>query len=141
MIPVLLVEDNPADVLIARIALSESGIPCEVHVAADGSEALDFLHRRGQFKDAPKPRLIILDWNLPKVSGGEVLATLKSDRDLHLIPVVIYSSSAARPDVDRGYDLRANCWVVKAIDLDTQLKNIAGLMSFWFNTAEVPCAG
>lgn len=134
---ILLIEDAPSDArLIERFATERPGY--RVHVVGSGHEALDFLYRRGRFAAAPFPRLIILDWNLPGTSGGELLECIKEDSRLHSIPVVILSSSSADESVLEAYNLHANCWVVKSLELEDQARRIRSLVDFWSRTAELP---
>jgi CheY-like chemotaxis protein len=110
---VLLVEDDPGDVLLAREAFEQSPLPCCLHVASDGEVALGFVRRSGPYADAPRPALILLDLNLPGLSGLEVLAELKDDKDLRIIPVVILTTSEAPEDILRSFRLHANAYITK----------------------------
>lgn len=132
-IKLLLVEDNPADVVLTQESLEETKILHELHVVKDGVEAMDFLNHRGEFPESPRPDLILLDLNLPRMDGREVLAAVKADPDLKRIPVVILTSSQAEEDVLRSYDLHANAYVTKPVDLSGFGKIIQGLEDFWFS--------
>jgi len=137
-IEVLLVEDNPGDVRLTREALKEGKVRNHLHVAADGVEALAFLRREGPHGDAPRPDLILLDLNLPRKSGREVLEEIKADPSLRLIPVVILSSSEAEQDILRAYDLHANCYVTKPVDLDRFITVVKSIEDFWFTIVKLP---
>ena len=113
---VLLVEDDPGDVLLTRDSFDDCHLGLNLHVASDGEEALSFLHRAGEFAGVPRPALILLDLNLPRRGGLEVLAELKADDDLRAIPVVVLTTSQAEADIVRSYELHANAYVIKPID-------------------------
>lgn len=138
MIEILLVEDSPTDVLIAREALSEAKIINEIHVAEDGVEALDFLNQRGKFASAPRPDLILLDLNLPRKNGREVLAEIKADESLKQIPVVVLTTSSAEEDVLKSYNLHANCYVVKPVEFNSFVKAVQSIQQFWFSVVTLP---
>ena len=135
---VLLIEDNPGDVVITRAALLECGISVELHVARDGVDAIRFLRKTAGFEQAPTPDLIILDWQLPFRGGASVLEEIKNDPSLAQLPVVIYSSSDARPDVRSGYNLGGNCWVTKRENLSAQFSALADIARFWSKVARRP---
>ena len=137
-IEILLVEDSPADVLIAREALSDSKILNTLHVAEDGMEAMDFLYQRGKFASAPRPDLILLDLNLPRKNGREVLAEIKADDALKYIPVVVMTTSNAEEDVLRSYNLHANCYVVKPIEFENFVRAVKSIENFWFSVVTLP---
>jgi two-component system, chemotaxis family, response regulator Rcp1 len=137
-VEILLVEDSPGDVDLTVEALSESGARCRVSVAADGVEAMQFLRREGRFAGAPVPALILLDMNLPKKSGREVLAEVKSDPKLRHIPVVILTTSRAERDVLDAYALHANCYITKPVDLDRFLAVVRSIQDFWLSTVALP---
>ncbi len=139
-IEILLVEDSPADVLIAREALAEAKLLNEIHVAEDGVEAMDFLHKRGKFQDAPVPDLILLDLNLPRKNGREVLEEIKADDRLKHIPVVVLTTSSAEEDILRSYNLHANCYVVKPVEFDSFVKAVQSIQHFWFSVVTLPSA-
>ena len=130
-VQILLVEDSPSDVAMTVAALREGHIANDMHVAADGETAMDFLHRRGEFGDAPRPDLILLDLNLPKRDGREVLAEVKADEKLRAIPVVVLTTSAADSDVLRSYKLHANSYVMKPVGFEEFLSAIQEIEAFW----------
>jgi len=134
------VEDNIGDVRLVAEALKEAGWVHQIVVACDGVAALDYLHRRGRYIDASRPDLILLDLNLPKKSGLEVLAEIKSDTRLVHIPVVVFTTSSSPLDISRAYGLHASCYVTKPADLDDLFHVIAIIAKFWLNTAELPQA-
>jgi CheY-like chemotaxis protein len=131
---ILLVEDNPADVRLAREAFRTSKLQSVLSVVKDGVEAMDFLHKTGSYVDAAKPDLIFLDLNLPRKDGREVLAEIKGDAELKRIPVVILTTSRADRDVTASYNLNANCYVVKPADLDQFFEVIHSAEQFWLTT-------
>lgn len=137
-IEILLVEDSPADVLIAREALTEAKLINTIHVAEDGVQAMQFLHREGPFASAPRPDLILLDLNLPRKNGREVLAEIKADPDLKSIPVVVLTTSKAEEDILRSYNLHANCYVVKPVEFDSFVKAVQSIHQFWFSVVTLP---
>ncbi len=137
-IEILLVEDNPGDVRLTREALRDGKIVNNLYVAVDGVEALAFLRREGKFKDAVRPELILLDLNLPKKDGREVLAEIKADNDLKRIPVVILTSSEAEQDIIRSYNLHANCYVTKPVDLDQFITVVKSIEHFWLKVVKLP---
>jgi chemotaxis family two-component system response regulator Rcp1 len=130
-IEILLVEDNPGDVRLTQEALRDAKVQNTLHVASDGIEATSFLWRQGKYADAPRPDLILLDLNLPKKGGREVLAEIKLDPSLKSIPVVVLTTSAAEEDILRSYQLHANCYITKPVDLDQFLKVVKSIDSFW----------
>ncbi len=134
----LLAEDNPGDVRLTQEALRESKIRNNLNVVPDGMEAMEFLRRQGKYADAPAPDVVLLDLNLPKKDGREVLAEIKSDPKLKRIPVVIITSSEAEQDILRTYDLHANCYVTKPVDLDQFIKVIQSIESFWLTIVKLP---
>lgn len=137
-VQLLLVEDNPGDVEITRVALREGKIATDLHVALDGQQAVDFMRRTNGFEDAPRPDLVLLDLNLPRLSGRDVLATIKEDDELKPIPVVIMSSSNSERDVEDTYRMHANCYVQKPFDLDHFTQVVGALKGFWFSMATLP---
>jgi two-component system, chemotaxis family, response regulator Rcp1 len=139
-IEILLVEDNPGDVRLAVEALRDGKVANRLHIVEDGVEAISFLRREGRYADVPRPDLILLDLNLPRKDGREVLAEIKQDADLKRIPVVILTSSAAEQDVVQAYNLYANCYIVKPIDLDQFLKVVRSIEDFWLIVATLPQA-
>ncbi len=139
-IEILLVEDNPADVRLTFEALKDGKISNGMHVAKDGVEALDFLFRRGAFAEVPRPDLILLDLNLPKKDGREVLAEIKADPDLKRIPVVVLTTSGAEDDIIRSYNLHANCYVTKPVDLEQFMEVVRTIEDFWLTIVSLPKA-
>ncbi|MCE9614218.1 MAG: response regulator [Lentisphaerae bacterium] len=140
-IRILLVEDNPGDVQLTREALRENKVMNELYVARDGEEALRFLRREDTFATAPRPELILLDLNLPRKDGREVLADIKSDPDLRRIPVVVLTTSKAESDIIRSYDLHVNCYVTKPLNLDRFMDVVREIKTFWLSIVELPPAG
>jgi two-component system response regulator len=137
-INILLVEDNPGDVLLAQIAFEKSKFVVNVQVATDGEEALDYLYKKGKFAGSDTPDLILLDLNLPAKSGSEVLADLKSDEELKVIPVIILTTSQAEWDIIQCYKLHANCFVNKPFGFDSFDMVVACIEDFWFNIVRLP---
>lgn len=137
-IDLLLVEDNAGDVRLTQEALKEGPVHVTLHVARDGEEALDFLFQRGKFVDAPRPDLILLDLNLPRKNGREVLSEIKSNLDLRSIPVVVMTTSKAKQDIERAYTLNANCYISKPMELDHFLSVIQSIEDFWLTKATLP---
>jgi len=137
-IEILLVEDNPGDVLLTQEALRDDKLRVKLNVVGDGEEAMDFLLRRGAHSLAPRPDLILLDLNLPKKDGREVLAEIKNSATLKTIPVVILTTSQAEEDILRAYSLNANCYVQKPIDLEQFIKVVRSIESFWFTVVKLP---
>ena len=135
---VLLVEDNPGDVRLTEEAFAEGELDTEIHVVTDGIEALDFLYRRGDYEDAPRPQIVLLDLNLPRKNGDEVLAELKDDPDLSHIPVIVLTSSEAETDVVRSYELNANAYLTKPVDPETFIEEIRTLERFWLSIVRLP---
>lgn len=135
---ILLVEDNSADVRLTREALREGKLHNKLHVATDGVDAMAFLRREGPYADAVRPDLILLDLNLPKKDGREVLEDIKADASLRSIPVVILTSSKAEQDILRAYDLHANCYVTKPVDLDQFIHVVKSIEQFWFAIVKLP---
>jgi chemotaxis family two-component system response regulator Rcp1 len=140
-IEILLVEDNPADVRLTVESLKEGKVCNILHVVEDGEEAISFLQKKGKYADKPRPDLIILDLNLPKKSGHEVLAEIKGDDKLRRIPVVVLSASKAEEDIHRSYGLHANCYITKPVDLDQFIHVIKTVNSFWFSVVKLPPHG
>ncbi|MGD9200173.1 MAG: response regulator [Chitinispirillia bacterium] len=139
-IEILLVEDNPGDVRLTKEAFRECKVKINISVATDGSEAINFLRNKGQYKNTIKPDLILLDLNLPKVNGIEVLKEIKSDPNLRMIPVIILTTSKADDDIMNTYINNANCYINKPVDLDGFFRIIESIESFWFSTAVFPPA-
>jgi len=137
-IDILLVEDDPGDELITREAFEHNKIKNNLHVARDGEEGLDFLYRRGEFGGAPRPDLILLDLNLPKYDGRQLLEQIKSDADLCHIPVVVLTTSAAEEDILKSYKLHANAYVTKPVDLEGFLRVVKSIDNFWLSVVKLP---
>ncbi len=137
-IEVLLVEDNPGDVRLTIEAMKEAKVTNNLSVATDGEEALAFLRGEGPFQDAPRPDLVLLDLNLPKVDGRQVLAEIKKDESLRRIPVVVLTTSRAEEDVLRMYDLHANCFITKPVDLEQFEHVVKSISEFWFQIVRLP---
>jgi CheY-like chemotaxis protein len=137
-IEILLVEDNPGDARLTREALAMSTIRHQLHHARDGEEAMAFLRREPPFANAPQPDLILLDLNLPRRDGREVLEDVKRDRRLMHIPVVVLTSSQAEEDIMRSYQLHANCFITKPVDLEQLNKVVQGIEQFWFTLVTLP---
>ena len=137
-IEILLVEDNPGDIRLTREALADGKVRNNLHVAVDGVEAMAFLRREGAFSDVPCPDLILLDLNMPKKDGREVLADIKNDPELKRIPVVILTTSKAEEDILRSYDLHANCYVTKPVDLEQFIKVVCSIEEFWLTIVKLP---
>jgi CheY-like chemotaxis protein len=135
---ILLVDDNPADTRIMQEALESTRVANRLHSARDGVEAMNFLRRQGEFKDAPRPDLILLDLNMPRKGGLQVLAEIKSAPDLRDIPTVVLSSSPADGDVASAYSLHANGYVVKPIDIDELTDVVGGIQEYWIGIARLP---
>lgn len=140
-IEILLVEDNPGDARLTEEALREGRIRNTLHHAHDGVEALDFLKRKGGFANAPRPDLILLDLNLPRKDGREVLSELKRDPVLRLIPVVVLTTSEAEQDILRTYELHANCYITKPVDLDKFMTIVRAIEEFWLAVVTLPSRG
>lgn len=134
----LLVEDSPGDVRLTAEALKESKIENTMHVARDGVEAMEFLRREGKYLDKPRPDLIILDLNMPKKDGREVLAEIKADPLLKTIPVVVLTTSQAERDILVSYQLYANCYIAKPVDLDEFIKVVQAIEDFWLTIVKLP---
>jgi len=137
-IEILLVEDNPGDVRLTVEALRDSKIQNRLHIAKDGIEAIAFLRKKGGYTDAPHPDLILLDLNLPKMNGPEVLVEIKEDPALKHIPVVILTSSQEGGDIVRTYNLHANCYVTKPIDLEQFIMVVKSISDFWLTIVKLP---
>ncbi|MCK5244735.1 MAG: response regulator [Desulfobacteria bacterium] len=137
----LLVEDNPGDVRLTEEALREGRVYNKIHVVDDGVEALAFLRREGRYADARRPDIILLDLNLPKKDGREVLEEIKSDKALKRIPVVVLTTSEAEQDILRVYNLHANCYVTKPFDLDQFMNVIKSIENFWLTVVKLPHDG
>ncbi|MBA3393511.1 MAG: response regulator [Deltaproteobacteria bacterium] len=137
-VEILLVEDNPADVRLTEEALREGKVRNNLHVARDGVEAIEFLRRRGKFADAVRPDLVLLDLNLPRRDGREVLAEIKEDPDLKTIPVVVLTTSSAEVDILKSYKLHANCYISKPVDLEQFVSVVKSIDDFWLTVVRLP---
>jgi CheY-like chemotaxis protein len=137
-IDILLVEDSPTDALMAREALEFSKVLNHIHCVEDGVEAMAFLRREGRFRDVPRPGLILLDLNLPRKSGREVLEEVKADESLRTIPVVVLSTSKAEEDVLRSYGLHANCYITKPVEFHKFAEVVRSIRDFWFSIVTLP---
>ena len=140
-IEILLVEDNIGDVRLTKEALKEGKVYNNLHWVKDGVEAMEFLQRRGKYADAPRPDIILLDLNLPKKDGREVLQDIKSDEQLRRIPVVVLTTSKAEEDVLRSYNLHANCYVTKPVDLEKFIVVVKSIDIFWLTVVTLPPNG
>jgi CheY-like chemotaxis protein len=137
-IEILLVEDNPGDVRLTREALKEAKVRNNLSVAGDGVEAMAFLRREGIYSTAPRPDIVLLDLNLPRKDGRQVLAETKADADLRRIPVVILTTSKAEEDILKTYDLHANCFITKPVDFEQFIKVVQSIESFWLTIVRLP---
>ena len=137
-IEILLVEDNPGDARLTMEALKEGKIHNNLHIAGDGVEAMEFLRRQKKYSGVPRPDIILLDLNLPKKSGMDVLAEIKNDPDLKIIPIVVLTTSSAEQDIINTYNLHANCYITKPVDLDQFIKVIKTVKDFWFTIVKLP---
>lgn len=137
-VEILLVDDNPGDARLAVEAFKEAKVRNNVHIVDDGVKAMAFLHREGEYADVPHPDVILLDLNLPKKDGRQVLAEIKADADLKRIPVVILTVSKAEEDILKTYNLHANCYITKPIDLDQFLEVIKSIENFWLTVVTLP---
>jgi two-component system, chemotaxis family, response regulator Rcp1 len=137
-VEILLVEDNPADARLTQEGLSEGKIRNNLHHVRDGVEALAFLRREGEFANAPAPHLILLDLNMPRKDGREVLAEIKTDPRLRLIPVVVLTTSEAENDIVKSYELHANCYITKPVDLDKFIEIVRVIETFWLAVVTLP---
>ncbi len=137
-IEILLVEDSPHDVRLTREALKESKLAINLHVVQDGVDALQFLHKEGKYASSPRPDLIILDLNLPKKTGHEVLGQVKTMEKFATIPVVVLTASHADEDVLKSYKLHANCYIVKPLDVDKFFKIVQSIEDFWISIVKLP---
>ncbi len=135
---ILLVEDNPGDVRLVQEGLRESKITSQLHAVSDGKDALAFLRKQGIYVNAERPDLILLDLNLPRKDGREVLAEIKADPDLLRIPVVILTSSKAEEDILNSYNHHANCYITKPLDLETFIEVVQAIQDFWISGVTLP---
>jgi len=140
-IDILLVEDDPGDVRLTREALKEGKVLNSLHVVGDGIEALAFLRHEGQYANIPHPDIILLDLNLPRMDGRELLATIKTDPNLLRIPVVILTTSRSEEDILKSYDLHANCFISKPVGMEQFIKVVKSMEEFWFTIVKLPPDG
>ncbi len=141
VIEILLVEDNPGDVRLTLEAFKEGKLINNLSVVSDGVEAMAFLRKEGKYTDKPCPDLILLDLNMPKMDGREVLAEIKKDTNLRHIPVVILTTSEAEQDILKSYDLHANCYITKPVDLDQFNAVVKSIQDFWLSVVKLPRSG
>ena len=137
-IEILLVEDNPGDVRLTQEVLNDGKVRNNMSVVKDGVDAVSFLQQTGGYADAPRPDIVLLDLNLPKKDGREVLAEIKADSDLKNIPVVVLTTSGAEQDIVKAYDLHANCYITKPVDLDQFIRVIRSIEDFWLTIVKLP---
>jgi chemotaxis family two-component system response regulator Rcp1 len=137
-IEILLAEDNPGDVRLTQEAFKEGRILNQLHVVSDGMEALAFLRQEGEYKESPRPDLILLDLNMPRMNGRELLGVIKQDESLRRIPVVILTTSDAEEDIARSYDMHANCYVSKPVDFDRFIQVVQSIQDFWLAVVTLP---
>jgi len=137
-IAILMAEDNATDVMLTKEALAHAKVLNTLHVVSDGIEAIEFLQRRGKYGKAPTPDLVLLDLNMPRKNGQEVLAEIKADANLKHIPVVILTTSKAEEDVLKAYGLHANCYVIKPVDFDVFADVVRSIEQFWFSVVRLP---
>jgi len=135
---ILLVEDNPGDARLAQEALKEGRMSSRLAVVVDGVEGMSYLRREGEYADAPRPNLVLLDLNLPRKDGRQVLAEMKADPDLRRIPVVVLTTSQAEQDITRCYDLHANCYITKPVDLDRFIAVVKSIEEYWCSVVTMP---
>jgi CheY-like chemotaxis protein len=139
-IEILLVEDNPGDVRLTREALKDSKLHNNLSVVEDGAEALAFLRRQGKYANAPRPDILLLDLNLPRIDGRQVLEEIKQDDELKRIPVVVLTTSASEQDILMSYNLHANCYITKPVDLNQFITIVKNIENFWFSIVKLPPA-
>ncbi len=135
---ILLVDDNEGDIVLTVEALSEANIINNISIVRDGEEAINFLNRKGRYKDSELPDLILLDINLPRMDGKEVLAIIKSDKELKRIPVIMLTTSSSEKDIGAAYDNHANCYITKPVDLDRFMSVIRTIEDFWISIVKLP---
>jgi len=137
-VEILLAEDNPGDVMLTRKALEQGKLANNLHVTTDGVDALEFLRQEGEYEDTPRPDLILLDLNMPRKDGQEVLEELRADDELRRIPVVVLTSSESEEDIVRSYELNANAYLTKPVDFDGFVEIVNRLENFWFQVVKFP---
>jgi len=138
LIQILLVEDSPGDIRLTQEAMKDSKVRNQLHIVQDGVEAMDFLRRIGKYADAPRPDIVLLDLNLPRKDGRTVLQEMKEDNELRRIPVVILTTSDDEHDILRSYDLHANCYITKPIELKQFVTIVKTIENFWFQIVKLP---
>ena len=138
MAEILLIEDNPADILLTKEAFKECLHEHKITAFKDGSEAMKYLRRNGEYSDSKIPDLVLLDLNLPKKDGRELLAEIKSDKNINPIPVIILSTSKNERDIQTSYELKANCYICKPVELDSFINIILSIEKFWLKTVSLP---
>lgn len=138
MAEILLIEDNPADILLTKEAFKECLHEHNITAFKDGSEAMKYLRRKGEYSGSRIPDLVLLDLNLPKMDGRELLAEIKSDKDICTIPVIILSTSKNDRDIQASYELKANCYICKPVELDSFISIILSIEKFWLKTVRLP---
>jgi len=137
-VEILLAEDNPGDVMLTKKALEQGKLANNLHVVTDGVEALEFLRQRGAYEDAPRPDLVLLDLNMPRKDGQEVLKELTDEPELCRIPVVVLTSSESEEDIAKSYELNANAYLTKPVDFDGFIQIVNQLENFWFKVVKLP---
>lgn len=137
-IRILMVEDNPDDVLLTREAFKDGKVHCDLHVVEDGVEAMEFLNREGKHRGASRPDIILLDLNLPRMDGRQVLEKIKADKVLRTIPVVVLTTSDAEEDIERAYNHHVNCYITKPVDFEQFIKVVRTIEDFWFTVVKLP---
>jgi two-component system, chemotaxis family, response regulator Rcp1 len=137
-VEILLVEDNPVDVMMIKEVFNDGRVCNNLHVVEDGEEAMDFLYKRGKFSSAPSPQIILLDLNLPRKDGREVLAEIKGDPSLRHIPVIILTTSADEEDILKSYEHQANCFITKPVDMEQFTRTLESIGDFWFAVVQLP---
>jgi chemotaxis family two-component system response regulator Rcp1 len=135
---ILLVEDNPGDIRLLQEAFKEGGLTCRLNITRDGEQAMAYLHQEGPYTRSPRPSLILLDLNMPRMDGRELLAEIKSERKFARIPIVILSTSTNQEDIQKAYELHANCYLPKPSDLDSLVQLSKVIEGFWLNAALLP---
>jgi chemotaxis family two-component system response regulator Rcp1 len=138
MVEILMVEDNAGDVRLAQEALRDGRVRNRMNVVRDGVEGLAFLRQEGAYADSPKPDIILLDLNMPRMGGLELMEIVKQDNDLKRIPIVVLTTSSAEEDILRSYNLHANCYITKPVDFDQFMRVIGTIESFWLNIVQLP---
>ena len=137
-VEILLVEDNPADARLVVEVFKDFSVKNKIHVVVDGIAAMDFLNKKGEYKNVPRPDIILLDLNLPRKDGREVLKEIKEDEELRCIPVVILTTSSAKEDIIKTYSNHANCYITKPVDFDQFLKVVQSIENFWLTVVKLP---